>query len=94
MKSIYKVSFLCAAVALFAGCGPKGADDKTTGAAGEDTSIEAKIGQLVTVQLTADIKGLSENDRKMLPFMFQVADIMDELFWEESLGGKNAFRFH
>ena len=82
MKSIYKVYFICTAIAALAACGPKGADDKTSGAAGEDTSIDAKINQLVTVQLTADIKGLSENDRKMLPFMFQVADIMDELFWE------------
>jgi hypothetical protein len=91
MKSIYKVYFICTAIAALAACGPKGADDKTTNATGEDTSIDAKINQLVTVQLTADISGLSKNDRKMLPFMFQVADIMDELFWEESLGGKNAF---
>ncbi|UPT68848.1 MAG: Zn-dependent hydrolase [Sphingobacteriales bacterium JAD_PAG50586_3] len=92
MKSIYKVTFLCAAVATLAACGPKGADENnTTDAAGSDTSIEAKIGQLATVELTADLSGLSENERKMLPFMFAAADIMDELFWEESVGDKKAF---
>lgn len=90
MKSLYKLSFLALCAFTLASCG--GSDKaKTEGGAAADTSIQSKINQLATVELKADISGLTENERKMLPYLFKVADIMDELFWEESVGGKSAF---
>ena len=38
--------------------------------------------------LTADISHLSENEREMLPLLFEAADIMDGLFWMENYGDK------
>ena len=31
--------------------------------------------------LTTDISHLSENEKEMLPLLFEAADIMDDLFW-------------
>lgn len=90
MKSLYKLSFLALCAFTLASCGGSGTA-KTEGGAAADTSIQSKINQLATVELKADISGLTENERKMLPYLFKVADIMDELFWEESVGGKSAF---
>ena len=38
--------------------------------------------------LTTDISHLSENEREMLPLLFEAADIMDDLFWQENFGDK------
>ena len=32
--------------------------------------------------LTTDISHLSENEKEMLPLLFEVADIMEDLFWK------------
>ena len=38
--------------------------------------------------LTSDISHLSENEKEMLPLLFEAADIMDQLFWMENYGDK------
>lgn len=40
--------------------------------------------------LNIDEQQLSEGDKKMLPYLFEVAEIMDELFWYEAYGKKEA----
>lgn len=39
--------------------------------------------------LTSDISHLSENEKEMLPLLFEAADIMDDLFWKENYGDKD-----
>ena len=39
--------------------------------------------------LTSDISHLSDNEKQMLPLLFEAADIMDGLFWRENYGDKN-----
>ena len=39
--------------------------------------------------LTTDISHLSENEREMLSLLFEAADIMEDLFWQENYGDKN-----
>lgn len=43
-----------------------------------------------TVRLTADLSHLSENQRKMIPLLIEASAIMDELFWKQSYGDKEA----
>ena len=38
--------------------------------------------------LTTDISHLSENEKEMLPLLFEAADIMEDLFWKENYGDK------
>lgn len=40
--------------------------------------------------LTADISHLSDNEKQMLPLLFEAANIMDDLYWIENYGDKNA----
>lgn len=42
-------------------------------------------------RLTADLTHLSDNQRKMIPLLIDAAKIMDELFWLQSFGPKQAF---
>src|SRR5688572_8507464 len=43
-----------------------------------------------TVRLTADLSHLSENQRKMIPLLIEAAAVMDELFWKQCYGDKEA----
>ena len=43
------------------------------------------------VKLTANISHLSENQKEMLKLLFQAADQMDQIFWMENVGEKDAF---
>ncbi len=54
-----------------------------------DTEIMKKLNQYAEVSLTADLTGITENQKQMLRLFFEVADIMDELFWMEAYGDKN-----
>jgi len=42
-------------------------------------------------ELTADISHLSENQKNMLLLLFEAADLMDEIFWLQNAGEKEAF---
>ena len=53
----------------------------------EQTNLSDKYAEYT---LTSDISHLSENEREMLPLLFEAADIMDQLFWLENYGDKEA----
>ena len=39
--------------------------------------------------LTADLSGLSPNQKKMIPLFIEASEIMDELFWQQSYGANH-----
>ncbi len=44
-----------------------------------------------TVRLTADLSHLTDAQRKMIPLLIQAAQIMDDLYWQQTYGDKEAF---
>ncbi len=46
------------------------------------------------VKLTSDISSLSDNEKSVLKIMFQVADIMNTIFWQEAYGNQEALLSH
>lgn len=63
---------------------------ETTSTEKPQTEIQKKLSTYVSVTLTADLSGLTENERKMLPLLIKAADKMNDLFWYEAYGDKNA----
>jgi hypothetical protein len=51
--------------------------------------MQDKVAQFASVKLTADLSGLSSQEKEMLGYFFKAADIMDELFWEQAYGNKH-----
>jgi hypothetical protein len=47
------------------------------------------VDQFAEVTLKADLSHLSDQQMKMLPLMFEAADIMDDIFWQEAYGNKH-----
>ncbi|MEQ6122171.1 Zn-dependent hydrolase [Reichenbachiella sp. MALMAid0571] len=55
------------------------------------TEIQQKLETYIKVKLTADLSGLSENEKKMIPVFIEIAKIMDDIFWQEAYGNKEEF---
>lgn len=49
------------------------------------------VNQYAEFELTTDISKLTENEKQMLPILMEVADIMEELFWNDAVGNKTDF---
>ncbi len=47
-----------------------------------------KLAKYAKVKLVTDISHLSNNQKEMLKLLFQAADIMDEIFWQQNYGDK------
>jgi Peptidase family M49 len=50
---------------------------------GNRPNIEQKLAQYTPVRLTADLGGLSERERRMIPLLIEAAQEMDTIFWRE-----------
>ncbi|HJZ41449.1 MAG TPA: hypothetical protein VJ203_13870 [Bacteroidales bacterium] len=66
-------------------CGTKNNQQTST-----NDTIMKKLDDFAVFKLTTDINKLSENERKMIPLLIEAARIMDEIFWIEAYGDKNA----
>ncbi len=78
----YLVCALVAALAI--SCGTK---QKKV----EESSMQKKVNEYAPVELRSDIIHLSAKERQMLPYLFEAAQIMDNIFWKQTLGDKDAF---
>ena len=43
--------------------------------------------QYAKVQLTSDISHLSDNEKQMLNYLYEIGNIMDDIFWTQQFGG-------
>jgi hypothetical protein len=53
--------------------------------------MQAKVHEYATVKLTTDLSKLTPKERQMLPILIRVARLMDDIFWEQTLGTKRSF---
>ncbi|MBK6964825.1 MAG: Zn-dependent hydrolase [Bacteroidales bacterium] len=53
--------------------------------------VAQKLATYASVRLTADISHLSEKEKQILPLLFEAAQLMDDIYWQQSLGNKEAF---
>jgi len=63
----------------------------TRPAPGRETSepaLKFKLNESSTVKLTTDTTKLTSKEKLMIPILMKAANIMDELFWEQSIGNK------
>lgn len=75
--------------AMITSCGSS--DKKIETSNKEDSLMGAKIAEFATVKLTTDMSKLTEKEKQMLPILIDIAQIMDDIFWEQTLGDKAAF---
>lgn len=57
----------------------------------ENDSMEELLQKYVQVPLTSDISHLSASEKEMLGLLFRAAAVMDDIFWTQNIGPKDAF---
>jgi hypothetical protein len=80
MKNFYAVLVV---VTLFTGCT---STSKKAEPMQVNNEMKQKAEEFATFRLTTDLSILSEKEKQMLPLLLEVAQIMDEIFWEEAFG--------
>jgi hypothetical protein len=54
------------------------------------SQMEQKVNEYAEFTLNTDLSHLTDNQRKMIPILIEVADLMDDIFWQEAYGDKEA----
>ncbi|NVO19468.1 MAG: Zn-dependent hydrolase [Bacteroidetes bacterium] len=78
-------------VLLVSGCGKKSGTSNTSNSDSMKSEMQQKVDEYSVVKLTTDLSKLSDKEKQMLPIFIEIAQLMDDIFWEQTLGNKNAF---
>lgn len=54
------------------------------------SEMQKKVNEYAVVKLTTDMSKLTVKEKQMIPILLDVAQIMDDIFWKETWGDKNA----
>ena len=82
----------CIAALVLAGCKPPATDTAAT-ASVSTTPAETQIpasSDYAVVPLKADLSGFDENGKRMIALLVQAAQVMDDLYWQQSWDGDRA----
>jgi hypothetical protein len=52
------------------------------------SEIQQRLAKYISVRLTADLSGLTENQRRLIPLLIEAAEAMDDAFWLQAYGDK------
>ncbi|HNX07773.1 MAG TPA: Zn-dependent hydrolase [Bacteroidales bacterium] len=89
MKKIFVLlSVIALGSLLFQGCQPKTTKKELTK---EDSVMQSKVNEYATVKLISDLSKLSEKEKQLIVKLIEIAKIMDDLYWQQTLGDKKAF---
>ena len=67
----------------FVACNPAPTEPGATG-----SEMEKMLAKYTTVRLAADLSGLSDNQRRMIPLLIEASQAMDDAFWLQAYGNK------
>ena len=78
--------------AVLPACQPAESPDPETAEeiSGEMSDIDKRLAKYTTVELTADLSVLSDNQKRMIPLLIEAAEAMDAGFWRQAYGDKEA----
>lgn len=89
MQSILK-SVLIGSLLPIAACNNNGEQEKNSVKDPLQQYAAQRLAGYAPVKLTADLSALSEKEKQMIPLLIQAADIMDDLYWQQSYGNKDS----
>lgn len=84
MRLKSKFAMTLFALATLVACNQKNANHESK------SLMQAKVDEYARFELSADLSALTEKERAMLPLLIDAAEIMDNLFWKQSYGDKDA----
>ena len=88
MKSLFLIALF--SLFIFSCNSDKKKDAETQVESEINTEMSKNIDKYVSVKLTADVSKLTAKEKQMLPILIKAAHKMNDLFWYESYGDKDA----
>ncbi len=80
-----RVASFALAIATLLSCGRSGTERRFT-----EMDYRKAVDAYVPVKLDADLSHLTENQRAMIPLLISAAQVMDDLFWRQAYGDRDA----
>lgn len=71
-------------------CKQKPGDKNSTNDTTAMSEMQKKVNEYAVVKLTTDLSKLTDREKQMIPVLLDVAQLMDDIFWEQAWGDKNA----
>ena len=56
----------------------------------ETSDIDRRLAKYTEVRLTSDLSALTDSEKKMIPLLVEAAEAMDEGFWQQAYGDREA----
>ncbi len=90
LKKIFSILAVISLLAGLTNCSSGEQKSEAKEEVPKEVSVDMKalISKYVPVTLNADISNLSENQKKMLNYLFDAAKIMNDIYWKQSFGDK------
>ena len=90
MKNVFIIALVIGMIAL-ANTGCKQTGSKQSNDTTQLSEMQKKVNEYAVVKLTTDMSKLTDKEKQMIPVLLEVSQIMDDIFWEQTLGDKSAF---
>ncbi len=90
MKKTVLISAVVVLAFLVQSCKTNQPEADKPSSANEQT-MKDKVNEYALVELTTDISHLSAKEKQIVSILFDVAAIMDDLYWKQTIGEKNDF---
>ena len=74
------------AISMLAAVGCK---NKTEEPVAQVSPLQQKVDSYAPFTLTTDLNVLTEDERALIPVFIQIADVMDDLYWDQYFGAEN-----
>jgi len=71
-------------------CKQKPGSDNSANDTTAMSAMQKNVNDYAVVKLTTDLSKLTEKEKQMIPILLDIAQIMDDIFWEQTFGDKNA----
>ena len=87
-KCTFTIMIACVCFTAFTGCKEK-CKPACEPLAEYPADLQNRVDEFAMIELSSPlIQNLSESDKKLIPIFVQIAEIMDELFWNQTFGNK------
>ncbi len=87
------IAFSLLLTGTFVACQPSETHEKEAGQAPDAVygqTVESALAKYTTVELAADLSALTAKQRQMIPLLIEAAEAMDDAFWQQAYGDKDA----
>lgn len=81
---------LAVIIALTVSCKQKPGTNNSSNDTTAMSQMQKNVNEYAVVKLTTDLSKLTEKEKQMIPVLLEVAQIMDDIFWEQTWGNKSA----